>query len=77
MNIPHGTPVPKLFFDSMQRKCVMQNYENVVVYPWPFSLGDIVALSNGCGGQPDDCDEGICPVGVLFSISSALLSGKL
>ena len=56
MHIQHGTSVPKLLFDSMRRKCVMQNYDKVVVYPSLFSFDNAVALSDDCGGQFDKCD---------------------
>ena len=66
MNNIHGTPVPKLFFESMRRKCVMQNYVKVGVYPWPFyPFNEIVALSDGCGGQLDKCDKGMDPGDIL------------
>ena len=44
----------------------MQNYVKVVVYPWPsYPFNEIVALSDGCGGQLDKCDKGMDPGDIL------------
>ena len=60
MNISHGTPVPRLFFDSTRQKRVMQRYSKVVMYPWPFRLlrNHISRLSSTHFGYVTGVDPG-------------------